>query len=351
MSALFAKNVYLLLFLPTMTALLLAVVPKLSPVGARINIVRAFLTFLAALSLFLEKPGSGRYLLVDDLNIVFVVLNTFVAFTTSVFSASYIAHEIETGRLTTSNLRYYHTMYQVLLGAMNLALVANNIGLMWVAIEVATLTTVLMVGIYRTDRALAASQARFAAPTPLLVSLPPRSAKDKARTRGRTRGRKHGRGPGRTARAVARRRAPSPFPTVLLTPWSPPSPLAVWSVSISRHHGRGDGQRLPAFWPHLPRDGCQKSRELGRAWPDRARSRGIERTLPGSFCWQAATRKIALPGGREMARRKAVINSAVLVLNRHFQPIHVTNVKEGFLAPLHRRGPGRGPALSHLRLR
>jgi len=31
---------------------------------------------------------------------VFVVLNTFVAFTTSIFSASYIEHELETGRLT-----------------------------------------------------------------------------------------------------------------------------------------------------------------------------------------------------------------------------------------------------------
>ncbi len=49
-------------------------------------------------------------------------------------------------------LRFYHAMYQALMFAMNLALVANNIGLMWVAIEVATLTTVLMVGIYRTAR-------------------------------------------------------------------------------------------------------------------------------------------------------------------------------------------------------
>ena len=37
-------------------------------------------------SLFV-KPASGDYFLVDDLNIVFIVLNTFVAFTTSVFSA------------------------------------------------------------------------------------------------------------------------------------------------------------------------------------------------------------------------------------------------------------------------
>jgi hydrogenase-4 component F len=52
-------------------------------------------------------------------------------------------------------------MYQVLMFGMNLALTANNIGLMWVAIEVATLTTVLMVGIYRTHEALEAAWKYF----------------------------------------------------------------------------------------------------------------------------------------------------------------------------------------------
>ncbi|MGB6747746.1 MAG: hydrogenase 4 subunit F, partial [Xanthobacteraceae bacterium] len=101
------------------------------------------------------------YLLVDDLNVTFIVLTTFVGFTTSVFSASYIAHELETGRLTPSSVRFYHAMYQVLMFAMNLALIANNIGLMWVAIEMATLTTVLMVGIYRTHEALEAAWKYF----------------------------------------------------------------------------------------------------------------------------------------------------------------------------------------------
>jgi hydrogenase-4 component F len=52
-------------------------------------------------------------------------------------------------------------MYQILLFAMNLALLANNIGLMWVAIELATLTTVLMVGVYRTPEALEAAWKYF----------------------------------------------------------------------------------------------------------------------------------------------------------------------------------------------
>ena len=111
--------------------------------------------------LSLRRPEPHAYLLVDDLNIVFILLNNFVCFTTSVFSASYIAHELEIGRLTARHLRFYHAMFQLMLFGMNLALVANNIGLMWVAVELATLTTVLMVGIYRTHEALEAAWKYF----------------------------------------------------------------------------------------------------------------------------------------------------------------------------------------------
>ncbi|MBX6425571.1 MAG: hydrogenase 4 subunit F [Variibacter sp.] len=149
-----------ILLIPAAAAAVLALLPDYRT-GSRINVGAALLTLAAALSLFWNRPPVGRYLLVDDLNIVFIVLTTFVGFTTSVFSASYIAHELKTGRLTPTYLRFYHAMYQVLMFAMNLALVANNIGLMWVAIELATLTTVLMVGIYRTHEALEAAWKYF----------------------------------------------------------------------------------------------------------------------------------------------------------------------------------------------
>ena len=141
------------LIIPTLAAAVLAMLPGYW-LTARLNVIATLGTFLAALSLFFNRPPAGRYLQVDDLNNVFIVLTTFVGFTTSVFSASYIGHEMEIGRLTPTFLHFYHAMYQVLMFAMNLALVANNIGVMWVAIELATLTTVLMVGIYRTHEAL-----------------------------------------------------------------------------------------------------------------------------------------------------------------------------------------------------
>jgi hydrogenase-4 component F len=148
------------LIIPAAAAVLLVALPGYR-LTARLNVLATLLTFVTASSLFVVDPESGTYLLVDDLNKVFIVLTTFVGFTTSVFSASYIGHEIEIGRLTPRFVRFYHAMYQALMFAMNLALVANNIGLMWVAIEMATLTTVLMVGIYRTHEALEAAWKYF----------------------------------------------------------------------------------------------------------------------------------------------------------------------------------------------
>jgi len=148
------------LLIPAVAAALLAGMPGYRW-SARLNVLAALLSFATAVSFFAVQPTPGAYLLVDDLNKVFIMLTTLVGFTTSVFSASYIEHEIEIGRLTPTFVRFYHAMYQTLMFAMNLALVANNIGLMWVAIELATLTTVLMVGIYRTHEALEAAWKYF----------------------------------------------------------------------------------------------------------------------------------------------------------------------------------------------
>jgi hydrogenase-4 component F len=148
------------LLVPVAGAALLALFPDDHLTG-RLNALTSLLTFLASTSLFFFRPEVGSFLIVDDVNVVFIVLTTFVGFTTSVFSSTYIAHELETGRLTPTYLRFYHAMYQTLMFAMNLALLANNMGLMWVSIELATLTTVLMVGLYRTPAAIEAAWKYF----------------------------------------------------------------------------------------------------------------------------------------------------------------------------------------------
>jgi hydrogenase-4 component F len=149
-----------LLVVPLVGAAVLAALPGYR-LSAVLNVLASGISLCFALTLLWNRPASGQYLLIDDLNIVFIVLNTFVGFTTSVFSASYISHELETGHLARGYMRFYHAMYQLMMFGMNLALVANNIGLMWVAVELSTLTTVVMVGLYRTPAALEAAWKYF----------------------------------------------------------------------------------------------------------------------------------------------------------------------------------------------
>ena len=148
------------LVVPLVAAAVLAALPGYR-LSAALNVVASALSLGFAVSLLWHRPAVGQYLMVDDLSIVFVVLNCFVGFTTSVFSASYIAHELESGKLAPTLVRFYHAMFQLMMFGMNLALLANNIGLMWVAVELATLTTVLMVGLYRTAEALEAAWKYF----------------------------------------------------------------------------------------------------------------------------------------------------------------------------------------------
>jgi hydrogenase-4 component F len=150
----------LVLLIPALAAAALAMIPRYR-IAAAVNAGASLANLAVAATLVFARPAGGLYLRVDDLSVVFVVLTAFVGFTTSVFSWSYVAHEIDIGRLTPARLRFYHAMYQVLMFAMNLALTANNIGLMWVAIELATLTTVMMVAVYRTHEAIEAAWKYF----------------------------------------------------------------------------------------------------------------------------------------------------------------------------------------------
>jgi hydrogenase-4 component F len=152
--------VLLLLVVPAAAIPVLAVVANYR-LSAALNMLACALTLAVALLLPFLPRVRGDLFIIDDFNIFLLVLTTFVGFTTSVYSASYIGHELETGRLTPVLLRFYHSMYQAMLGAMNLALIANNVGLMWVGVEVATLATVMMVGTYRTPEAIEAAWKYF----------------------------------------------------------------------------------------------------------------------------------------------------------------------------------------------
>jgi len=132
-----------------------------------INAAFSGMTFLAAAWLTEGVVSSGpvtalrEQFFVDALNVFLVALTAFVAFTTSLFSRPYMRIERDKGRMTLSRLRLYHSMYQVFTFTMLLALTTNNLGILWVAMEAATLATVLLVAVYRTPASLEAAWKYF----------------------------------------------------------------------------------------------------------------------------------------------------------------------------------------------
>ncbi len=105
--------------------------------------------------------GWGHEFFIDPLNVFLVTLTAFVALTTAIFSRPYMRIEQDKGKMTPRRLRLYHSMYQLFSFTMLLALTTNNMGILWVAMEAATLTTVMLVSVYRTAASLEAAWKYF----------------------------------------------------------------------------------------------------------------------------------------------------------------------------------------------
>ncbi len=155
-----------LLCIPLAGALLLAVIGERAA-GSRVNVATSLLTWLASLALSVRVIREGPLLVMDKLffvdsfNVFLVALTALVGLTTAIFSRPYMQIESDHGRLPPARLRLYHSMFQVFMGTMLLVLLSNNMGILWVALEAATLATVLLVSLYRTPASLEAAWKYF----------------------------------------------------------------------------------------------------------------------------------------------------------------------------------------------
>jgi hydrogenase-4 component F len=135
--------------------------------AAELNVAFSSLTFAAAVVLVARVvadgplTAAGEQFFIDSLNVFLVALTAFVAMTTALFSRPYMRIERDHGRVNAAGMRLYHSMYQLFTLAMLVVLTTNNLGVMWVAMEAATLTTVLLVALYRTHASLEAAWKYF----------------------------------------------------------------------------------------------------------------------------------------------------------------------------------------------
>ncbi len=154
------------LLLPLLASALLALWGH-RDAAPHLNLAASAATFAASCALTLRVIAHGPFqafdaqFFIDPFNVFLVVLTAFIGMTTAGFSRPYMRIEQAHGRVNAARLRLYHSMYQLFMFTMLLALTTNNMGVLWVAMEAATLSTVLLVSLYRTKASLEAAWKYF----------------------------------------------------------------------------------------------------------------------------------------------------------------------------------------------
>jgi hydrogenase-4 component F len=147
-----------LVLLPVLACLGIAVLTALSghPVALRYaGILSAAVVLVSGLGLVAvvlggtDPTAAGGLLRVDALSAFMLTVVGFVGLTATWGGLS--------ARTTGSTDRVYPTLVCLFLGAMSLAVLADNLGVLWVAVEATTITTAFLVGHHRSRRALEAA--------------------------------------------------------------------------------------------------------------------------------------------------------------------------------------------------
>ncbi len=125
--------------------------------GAIANAVIAALVFGLTLGVF-WSAGSGL-IHADALGMIFGALTGFAAFTTALTNLDFVRNGNKI--LSIRRWRVYHAMCLVITGSVLLGLYADNLGVLWLAVEGATIAATLGVSLPRTALALEAAWKYF----------------------------------------------------------------------------------------------------------------------------------------------------------------------------------------------
>lgn len=152
---------YLTFLLPISGALLMLGIGN-RRMSAYVNIATATASFIASLFMvrcFLQHgafTAIGEQFYIDAFNSLLIVLSAFVMMTNAIFSNKFMWQD-----RPINHMRLYNVLYQIFALMLFLALSANNIGILWVSVEGATLSTVLLVGLFHTKESMEAAWKYF----------------------------------------------------------------------------------------------------------------------------------------------------------------------------------------------
>ena len=143
----------LLLLVPLCAGLLCLATPSRAW-WERLNLAASALLAVLACQVDADVLAHGPvsaldgFLRADALSALVIGLTAFVALVSAIYAVGYLRHDESTGKITGAQLRRYYVLTPLFVSSMMLVPLADNLGVMWVAIESTTLASVLLVTFY-----------------------------------------------------------------------------------------------------------------------------------------------------------------------------------------------------------
>jgi hydrogenase-4 component F len=99
----------------------------------------------------------NEFLRADALSAWMVLLIAIVSLATSLYAVRYFRRDLANGTVTERRFREYYVLTPLFVTGMLLVVLANNLGVMWIAVEATALSSVLLVALYNRKTSLEAA--------------------------------------------------------------------------------------------------------------------------------------------------------------------------------------------------
>lgn len=127
------------------------------------NCIGYLAVLLAGSGLLLKVWSSGKaisyfgLIYLDSLSVFFIFVISVVSFAASLYSIGYIENDKKEGLISREKAGFYYFLFNLFCLSMFLVPAVDNLGILWVAIEMTTLVSAFLVGFYNTKDSVEAA--------------------------------------------------------------------------------------------------------------------------------------------------------------------------------------------------
>lgn len=140
---------WVLPLVPTVTALLMFTSRDrriLSAIDVGGSAILVVLTLVLAREVASDGPHALGFLRVDDLGLVFLLLLVILTLAVSIYTVGWLKEAVAVGNMRAGSLRSYFALVHAFVATMVVTILADNLGVLWIAMEGTTITSAVLVG-------------------------------------------------------------------------------------------------------------------------------------------------------------------------------------------------------------